>query len=148
MSTQSEVAPLCRCYKSYTSHQMVFTWSQLKVQGEGNTGPFDGINGDLLVLIEEKKHEELIRDGINLHYELYISISEAILGCKKEIPTINGKVQISIPSGIDNGKVLRLKAKGVPDINYPQNKNTRKITRKINYPQNCSNYSNYSNYRN
>ena len=95
---------------------------QLKVQGEGNAGPFDGINGDLLVLIEEEKNEELIRDGINIHYELYISISEAILGCKKEIHTINGKVQISIPSGIDNGKVLRLKAKGVPDINYPQNK--------------------------
>jgi len=95
---------------------------QLKMQGEGNAGPFDGINGDLLILIEEKKHKELIRDGINLHYELYINIPEAILGCKKEIPTINGKVQISIHSGIDNGKVLRLKSKGIPDINYPQNK--------------------------
>jgi len=95
---------------------------QLKIQGEGNAGPFDGIDGDLIVLIEEKKHSELIRDGINIHHELYINISEAILGCKKEIPTINSRVQISIPSGIDNGKILRLQSKGIPDINYPQNK--------------------------
>ena len=95
---------------------------QLKIQGEGNEGPFDGINGDLIVLIEEKKHEELSRDGINIHYELYINISEAILGCKKQIPTINGRVQISIPKGVDNGKILRLQSKGIPDINYPNNK--------------------------
>ena len=95
---------------------------QLKIQGEGNEGPFDGIDGDLLVLIEEEKHEQLIRDGINIHYELYINISEAVLGCKKEIPTVNGRVQISIPSGVENGKILRLQSKGIPDINYPQNK--------------------------
>ena len=96
---------------------------QLKVQGEGNEGPFGGINGDLLVLIQEEKHEELIRDGINIHYNLYINISEAILGTKKKIQTIEGKVQINIPAGIQNGKILRLQSKGIPDINqYSRNR--------------------------
>ena len=90
---------------------------QLKIQGEGNEGPFNGVDGDLLVLIEEEKSENLIRDGINIHHELYINISEAILGCKKEIPTINGKVQISIPSGVDNGKrIIEIKLPFRPDL--------------------------------
>ena len=90
---------------------------QLKIPSAGNEAPFEGVNGDLLVLIEEKKHEDLIRDGINIHYNLYINISEAVLGTKKQIPTIEGKVEINIPSGIQNGKILRLQSKGVPDIN-------------------------------
>jgi len=90
---------------------------QLKIPNEGNEAPFEGVNGDLLVLIEEEKHEDLIRDGINIHYDLYINISEAILGTKKQIPTIEGKVEINIPSGIQNGKILRLQSKGIPDIN-------------------------------
>lgn len=90
---------------------------QLKIPNEGNEAPFGGINGDLLVLIEEEKHKELIRDGINIHYDLYINISEAILGTKKQIPTIEGTVEINIPSGIQSGKILRLQSKGIPDIN-------------------------------
>ncbi len=89
---------------------------QLKIPNEGNEAPFEGVNGDLLVLIEEQKHEELIRDGVNIHYNLYINISEAILGTKKQIPTIEGKVEINIPSGIQNGKILRLQSKGIPNI--------------------------------
>ena len=61
-----------------------------------------------MVLIEEEKHEDLIEDGINIHYNLYINISEAVLGTKKQIPTIEGKVEINIPSGIQNGKILEL----------------------------------------
>lgn len=90
---------------------------QLKIPNEGNEAPFGGINGDLLVLIEEERHQDLIRDGVNIHYDLYINISEAILGTKKQIPTIEGKVEINIPSGIQNGKILRLQSKGIPDIN-------------------------------
>ena len=60
---------------------------QLKIQGEGNEGPFNGVDGDLLVLIEEEKSENLIRDGINIHHELYINISEAILGCNQTLPS-------------------------------------------------------------
>ena len=90
---------------------------QLKIPNGGNEAPFEGVNGDLLILIAEEKDEELIRDGRNIHYNLYINISEAILGTKKQIPTVEGKVEINIPPGIQNGKILRLQSKGIPDIN-------------------------------
>tara|TARA_A100001011_G_scaffold242245_1_gene250259 strand:+ start:741 stop:1850 length:1110 start_codon:yes stop_codon:yes gene_type:complete len=89
---------------------------QLKIRDKGNYAPYNGGAGDLLVLIEEEDDSELIREGINIHYDLYISISDAILGCSIEIPTINGKAKIHIPSGVQGGKVLRLKSKGIPDI--------------------------------
>lgn len=90
---------------------------QLQVRGKGNDAPFDGIAGDLLVLIEEEEHESLKRDGNNLHYDLYISIPDAILGASKEIPTVNGKVKIKIDKGTQSGKVLRLKSQGLVDLN-------------------------------
>lgn len=93
---------------------------QLKVRGQGNNAPFDGVPGDLLVLIEEEKHPNLTREGNNIYYELYISMPDAILGSKKEIPTLSRKVTISIPKGIQNGKILRLKSKGIMDIESNQ----------------------------
>jgi molecular chaperone DnaJ len=93
---------------------------QLKVRGQGNHAPFDGVPGDLLVLIEEEKHSDLTREGNNIYYELFISIPDAILGSKKDIPTLSGKVTISIPEGIQNGKILRLKSKGIKDIESHQ----------------------------
>ena len=90
---------------------------QLKVGGKGNAAPFDGINGDLIVLISIEKHEKLIRDGQNLHYEHYISFSDAALGSSAEIPTINGKAKVKLESGIQSGRILRLKGKGLPSVN-------------------------------
>ena len=90
---------------------------QLKVSGKGNDAPGDGIPGDLLVAIEEKPHDTLQREGDNLHYDLYISISEAALGTSKEIETVTGKVRIKIDSGAQSGKILRLRNKGIPSIN-------------------------------
>ena len=89
---------------------------QLKVRDKGNHAPHGGIPGDLLVLIEEENNPDLVREGINIHHDLYISVPDAILGCGVEIPTINGKAKISIPSGVQSGKILRLKSKGIPDI--------------------------------
>ena len=89
---------------------------QLKIKGKGNHAPYNGIPGDLLVLIEEEPHTKLIREGINLHHDLYIGIPQAILGCNIEIPTVTGKAKITIASGIQSGKVLRLKSKGIPSI--------------------------------
>jgi len=89
---------------------------QLKIRDQGNHAPHGGIPGDLLVLIEEEKHPELMREGINIHHDLYISIPDAILGCNVEIPTITGKAKISIPNGVQGGKILRLKSKGIPNI--------------------------------
>ncbi len=90
---------------------------QLQVRGKGNDAPFDGIPGDLIVVIEEIEHEKLKRDGNNLHYDLYISIPDAVLGGSKEVPTVNGKVKIKIDKGTQSGKVLRLKGQGLPDLN-------------------------------
>ena len=90
---------------------------QLKVSGKGNEAPGNGISGDLLVAIEEKSHDTLQREGDNLHYDLYISISDAVLGTSKEIDTVNGKVRIKIEQGVQSGKILRLRNKGIPSIN-------------------------------
>ena len=90
---------------------------QLKVSGKGNAAPFDGVNGDLIVLINIDEHEALVRDGQNLHYDHYISFADAVLGGDAQIPTIDGKVKIKLESGIQSGKVLRLKGKGLPSVN-------------------------------
>ena len=89
---------------------------QLKIREKGNHAPYNGIPGDLLVLIEEEEHKQLIREGINIHFDLYISIPEAIMGCNVDIPTINGKAKVNIPSGVQSGKILRLRSKGIPSI--------------------------------
>ena len=93
---------------------------QLKIRNKGNDAPYGGVPGDLLVLIEEEENTELIREGINIHHDLYISVPDAILGCNVEIPTITGKAKINIPSGVQGGKILRLKSKGVPHLDSHQ----------------------------
>jgi molecular chaperone DnaJ len=90
---------------------------QLKVSGKGNAAPLEGINGDLIVLISIEEHESLIRDGQNLHFDHYISFTDAALGTNTEIPTISGKVKIKLEEGIQSGKILRLKGKGLPSVN-------------------------------
>jgi molecular chaperone DnaJ len=90
---------------------------QLKVSGKGNDAPGNSVPGDLIVAIEELEHEFLKREGENLHYDLYISFAEAVLGISKDIEAINGKVRIKLEDGIQSGKILRLKGKGIPSIN-------------------------------
>lgn len=89
---------------------------QLKVSGKGNDAPGNGIPGDLLVVIQEIPHEKLKREGVNLHYDMYISIPEAILGISKEIDTLKGKVRLKIDAGTQSGKILRLRGKGLPSL--------------------------------
>ncbi len=91
---------------------------QLKVANKGNEAPgSNSIPGDLIVAIEEIEHEFLKREGENLHYDLYISFAEAALGASKDIETVSGKVRIKLEEGIQSGKILRLKGKGIPSIN-------------------------------
>ncbi len=91
---------------------------QLKVTGKGNDAPGgNSIPGDLIVAIEEAEHETLKREGENLHLDLYISFAEAALGVSKDIEAVGGKVRIKLEEGIQSGKILRLKGKGVPSIN-------------------------------
>lgn len=91
---------------------------QLKVGGKGNEAPgSNSIAGDLIVAIEEIEHKTLKREGENLHYDLYISFAEAALGGAKEIDTVSGRVRIKLEQGIQSGKILRLRNKGVPSLN-------------------------------
>ncbi len=90
---------------------------QMTVSGKGNAARRGGINGDLMVLIQEEHHPELFRDGNDLLYNLHISIPQASLGAAVEIPTVESKVKIKIEPGTQPGKILRLRNKGIPDVN-------------------------------
>lgn len=91
---------------------------QLKVANKGNEAPGNNsLPGDLIVVIEEVEHKTLKREGENLHLDLYISFSEAVLGASKDINAVNGKVRIKLEEGIQSGKILRLKGKGIPSLN-------------------------------
>ena len=90
---------------------------QLKMSGKGNDAPGNGISGDLIILIQVESHKSLSREGDNLHMDLYVSLPEAILGASKEIDTVQGPVRIRLEAGIQSGKILRLKAKGIPSLN-------------------------------
>lgn len=90
---------------------------QLSMSGKGNAAPNGGIPGDLIILIEEIPHETLKREGNNIVYDLHLSIVDAALGYSAEVPTIDGKAKIKIEPGTQSGKLLRLKAKGIPEVN-------------------------------
>jgi molecular chaperone DnaJ len=89
---------------------------QLSMSGKGNAGPRSGIPGDLIILVEEQEHDDFERDGQNLIYELFVSLPDAALGNTVDIPTLDGKARIKIEPGTQSGKVLRLKGKGLPDV--------------------------------
>ena len=91
---------------------------QLSVRGEGNEGPNGGINGDLIVVIDEIPHEDFVRDGQNVLYNLLVSFPDMVNGNSSiEVPTLTGRAKIKIPSGTPSGKIFRLKGKGFPSVN-------------------------------
>lgn len=90
---------------------------QLSMQGKGNEAPGGGVAGDLIIAIEEIEHEHLVRNGTDLLYQLGITFSDAVIGTSIEIPMVSGKAKIKIPSGTQSGKNLRLRSKGIPDVN-------------------------------
>ncbi|GGZ23354.1 chaperone protein DnaJ [Echinicola pacifica] len=89
---------------------------QLSLSGKGNETP-GGVAGDLLIVIEEIEHDLLQRDGNNVVYDLYVSFIDAALGAHIEVPTIESKVKIKLEPGTQSGKILRLKGKGIKDLN-------------------------------
>jgi molecular chaperone DnaJ len=90
---------------------------QLSLSGKGNAGERGGAPGDLIVLIEEEAHAQLHRDGLNVAFDLHISIPDAVFGTQVEVPTIDGRAKIKIPPGTQSGKIFRLKGKGFPNVN-------------------------------
>ena len=89
---------------------------QLSMSGKGNAGERGGYPGDLIVQIEEEAHPELLRDGLNVVYDLHISFPDAVFGTQVEVPTIDGRAKLKIPAGTQSGKVFRLKGKGFPAV--------------------------------
>lgn len=90
---------------------------QLSMSGKGNDAPGGGVPGDLLILIEEQEDKFLKRDGTNVFYDLHISFIDAVLGTSVEVPSIGGKVRIKVDPGTQSGKILRLRGKGIRDVN-------------------------------
>jgi len=90
---------------------------QLTIQGEGHAAKNNGINGDLLVVIEEQEHPNLKREGNNLYYTKIISLPEAILGGEVEIPGIDGTHKIKVDAGTQSGTVVRMRGRGLPTVN-------------------------------
>ena len=90
---------------------------QMTVQGEGHAAKNNGINGDLLVVIEEQEHPDFRREGSNLLYTKVISVVDAMLGCEVEIPCLDGKQKIKVEPGTQSGTVTRLRGKGLPSVN-------------------------------
>ena len=90
---------------------------QMTVGGKGNAPRRGGVNGDLLVVFDEEEHTDLIREGNDLIYNLFISIPDAVMGTHVEVPTVENNVKIKIEPGTQPGKILRLRGKGLPEVN-------------------------------
>ena len=95
----------------------VDTGNQLRIAGKGEAGVNGGPNGDIYLEFYVKKHPLFERDGSDIYLELPITIAEAALGCKKEIPTLDGIIKLTIPAGSETGDKHRLKGKGITNIN-------------------------------
>lgn len=92
---------------------------QLLQRGGGNAGKFGGPNGDLIIQIEEIPHEHFVRDGDNIHFELLVNIADAALGNTFDIPTLsNTTLKVKVEPGTHSGKILKIKGKGLPNLNY------------------------------
>ncbi len=102
---------------SFTIPAGVSDGQVVTVQGKGNAPAHGGVNGDLLVVINEIKDPELIRDGNDVIYNLMLDLPTATLGGAVEVPTITGRARLNIPAGTQPGKVLRLRGKGLPELN-------------------------------
>ena len=89
----------------------------LTLRAEGNLGPRGGPQGDVVVLLEVEEDTPFVRDGPHLRYELPVTFSQAALGAEVEVPTVEGTVRLTIPPGIQSGEVLRLRGRGLPELN-------------------------------
>ena len=96
----------------------VDTGNRIRLSGMGEASPNGGPNGDLYIEFEVKRHAFYRRDGNDVYIKLPITITEAILGCKKDIKLLNETVTLTIPAGTQSGDLHRIKGKGIKDVNY------------------------------
>jgi molecular chaperone DnaJ len=89
----------------------------LTISDAGNAGIRGGVPGDLRIEIKEVPHDDFVRDGLDIYYDLYLSFPDAALGTKVEVPTLDGRAKLQIDSGIQAGKILRMRDRGIPELN-------------------------------
>jgi molecular chaperone DnaJ len=111
---------------------------QLSMSGKGNAAARGGINGDLIIQIEEIQHDQYERNGNNLIYEHFLSFPEATLGTNLEIPTLDGNVRIKVEPGTQSGKTIRLRGKGLPSVNAHEGRGDLLITLNVWTPKNLT----------
>jgi molecular chaperone DnaJ len=111
---------------------------QLSMTGRGNAGDRGGAPGDLIVVVEEEQHEELIREENDIVFNLNISFVDAALGLQTEVPTVDAKAKIKVPAGTQSGKVFRLKGKGIPNINNSYEVGDQQVRVNVWIPKNLS----------
>ncbi len=90
--------------------------SYMTLRGEGNAGKNGGEAGDVIVIFHELPHEYFLRDGDDIIYDLYLSFPEAVLGTEVEVPTLKGKAKLKIEPGIQHGKLLKMRDKGIQHL--------------------------------
>ncbi len=108
--------------------------TRLRVSGEGDAGVRNGTAGDLYVYLFVESDKEFTREGINISSEISISYLQAILGCRVEVPTVDGKEEVTIPAGTQPNKVVILENKGVPRLGNPVSRGNHLITVKVEIP--------------
>lgn len=89
----------------------------LTLRGAGNSGQRGGWSGDLRVEIEEVPHDEFSREGLDIYHDLYLSFPDAVIGTEVEVPTLKGTARLQIDPGVQSGKILRMRERGIPDVN-------------------------------
>ena len=108
--------------------------TRLRVSGEGDAGMRNGTAGDLYVYLFVESDNQFTREGINIKSEITVSYLQAILGCRLEVDTVDGKEEITIPAGTQPGTILTLENKGVPKLGNPVSRGNHLITIKVNIP--------------
>jgi molecular chaperone DnaJ len=93
------------------------TGQQLRLQGEGESGILGGPAGHLYVVVQVQEHEFFRRDGINLYCEIPVNFTTVALGGEIQVPTLDGSESVKVPEGTQTGTTLRLRGKGMPDVN-------------------------------
>jgi molecular chaperone DnaJ len=89
----------------------------LTMRGAGNAGLRGGPPGNLRIEIEEVVHEHFTREGLDIYHDCFISLPDALLGTEVEVPTLKGKARLQIDPGVQSGKLLRMRGRGIPQIN-------------------------------
>lgn len=94
----------------------VMEGNYLTISGAGNAGRRGGPSGDLRIEIEEQSHEDFERDGLDIYYDLYLSFPDAALGTEVDVPTLEGRARLEVDPGVQAGKILRMRNRGLPDL--------------------------------